>query len=320
MKPGRRPLTVIVFGLATAAAFEAMTVLETQDKAIRAVSPWQDDPYDAMVSLAQVTVPMLALAIGLRLLAWRAPGAPERGQQMMRAVGAMMALVGLTAAFEWAAVAAGAHAPARTAWTGFLIGTLAVVSILTASVAVLLARYRSPEGSRGAWTHDWLGDVFLPAARVPGLRRAATPAVATWVRRRAMTVFVALSALAAAVIIGGLAIGEGWRDPLLIGWAFLVETTANLAFCLLSNAVAGFIARPRRHPAEMPVVAGCIAIQIATAFRDPIWSLFTARRLDSVPLLITLTFGAGLIVAAAVAVARAIRRRPVRASALGVRR
>ena len=70
---GLRP---IVTGLGTAVLFEALTVLETQDKTVRAASPWQDDPYDAVVSLAQFTVPILAVVLGLRLLAWRSPGGP----------------------------------------------------------------------------------------------------------------------------------------------------------------------------------------------------------------------------------------------------
>ncbi|MFJ9151976.1 hypothetical protein ACIRP7_28860 [Streptomyces sp. NPDC102270] len=92
---GWAPSAVVWVALGAAAAFEALTVLETQDKTVRAASPWQDDPYDVMVSLVQFTVPMLALVIALRLLAWRAPGGADRARQTLRAAGVMLTLAGL---------------------------------------------------------------------------------------------------------------------------------------------------------------------------------------------------------------------------------
>jgi hypothetical protein len=289
----RQHARAVVLGcLGGAAVFEVLTVVATQDKAIRAVSPWQDDPYDAVVSLAQLTVPMLGLVIALRLLAWRAPGGPDRVRQTVRAAGTMTALVGLTLAFEWAALALREHAPSWNGRTGALVGGLAASTALTAVLAVLLIRYRSPRGP--AWRHDWLGDVAYLCRWVPLLRRAATPAAEAWVRRRAMTVFVAVSLFAAAGTVGALAVGEGWTDPLLIAWAVAVVATADLAFCLISNAVAGFVARPERTPRrrviEAAVLAGCVAIQVATAFRDALWP----GSVTSVPLLVALTMGAGI--------------------------
>jgi hypothetical protein len=59
-------------------------------------------------------------------------------------------------------------------------------------------------------------------------------------------------------------------------------------------------------------VTGCIAIQVATALRDPIWSLFTGRPVTSVPALIALTFGAGLLVGVLAAAVPAARHGPPR--------
>lgn len=284
--------------LGTAGVFEALTVFATQDKTVRAASPWQDDPYDAVVSLAQFTVPMLGVVIALRLFAWRAPGGPDRVQQTIRAAAAMTALVGITLIFEWAAIIAGAHAASWGAWTSVLIGGLVVASLLTAVITVLLVRRRAPRGSSSRWRHDWLGDIVLVCRWVPVVRHWATPAVAAWIRRRAMTVFVTLSVLAAAVTIGFLAVGERWTDPLLIAWALVVETTSNLAFCLVCNRVAGFIARPPltrpRSTAEASLLAGCVTLQVATAFRDALWPVFGTGPLTSVPAVVALTLGAGL--------------------------
>jgi hypothetical protein len=302
---GRPVPAAIVMSLGTAGLFEAVTVLATQDRAVRAASPWQDDPYDAVVSLAQFTVPMLALVIALRLPAWRSPGGPDRLQQTMRAAGAMAALIGLAAGFEWASVIAGAHASSWGRWTSVLIAGLVAASAFTVVVVALLVRGRRPLGSAARWRHDWLGDVLLICRRFPVLRRVASLRAAGWVRRHAMAVFTVVSMAAAAVIAGALAAGEGWTDPVLIGWAVGVTATSNLAFCVISNAIAGFIARPPRTPrrrvVETSAIAGCLAIQVAAAFRDALWRAISGRSLTSVAALVGLTLGAGLLTAAVTA-------------------
>ncbi|MER6121800.1 hypothetical protein ABT173_03695 [Streptomyces sp. NPDC001795] len=296
---GRAASPVVLASLGTAGVFEALTLLATQDKTVRAASPWQDDPYDVVVSLTQFTVPMLALVIALRLLAWQAPGGADRARQTVRAVGAMTALVGLTVVSEWAAVIAGTPAPVPGTWTSVLISGLVASSILTAVSAVLLVRWRRRWGPSGRWRYDWLGDAVFVCRRIPVLRRCAGPHAAAWVRRRAMTVFVTLSTLAAAAVTIAQAVGERWTDPLLIAWFLIVVATSDLAFCVISNAVAGFIARPprtrTRRIAEVSVVAGCVAISAATAFRDALWPLFGTGSLTSVPAMAALTLGAGLV-------------------------
>jgi hypothetical protein len=287
---------VIPASLCTAVVFEALTVFATQDKTVRAASPWQDDPYDVLVSFSQFTVPMLALAIGIRLLAWRAPGGEDREQQTVRAAVAMTAIITLTLAFEWAALLDGAHDADRNSWTTVLIGGLVATSALTVAVAVPLLRRLG----RRTWRDDWLGDVLYLCQRIPVLRRWAKPEFAAWVRRHAMGVFVTLSFLAAVGIIGALAVGEQWTDPLLIGWALAIETSSNLVFCVISNAVAGFIARPPRsrlrRRVEMAVVVACIAAQVTTAFRDTIWGALGRGAVTTVPTLVGLTIGTGVAI------------------------
>jgi hypothetical protein len=166
------------------------------------------------------------------------------------------------------------------------------------AAAAALVRCRSLRGPSGSWRHDWLGDAVFICRRIPVLRRWVGPDATAWVRRRAMTVFVVLSMLAAAAVTGAQAIDERWTDPLLIAWFLLVAATSNLAFCEISNAVAGFLARPPRtrlrRIGEASVVAGCVAISVATAFRDVLWPVFGSGSLTSVPALVALTLGAGL--------------------------
>jgi hypothetical protein len=120
-----------------------------------------------------------------------------------------------------------------------------------------------------------------------------------------MTVFAAASLLASAGVIGALAVGERWTSPLLIGWAVVAEFTAFLAFCLVANAAAGFIARPprtrARRAAESGAVAGGAAVQAAIAFHDPLWHLMRGSPLTSVPGLAVLTLSPGAVAALAAA-------------------
>lgn len=316
---GDRPLTgtvgAVAASLGAAAVFEVLTVLETQDQAVRAASPWRDDPYNTAVSLAVFTVPALALLIGLRLLAWWCPGGYDRGRQLLRAAAVMTALAGLTAACEWAAVAVRAHRSSWSGRTGLLIAGLAAQTLLLAVAVALLARRRRPRGYPAGWQHDWLADVTEACALIPVVRRWPARRAAGWVRRHAMRVFAAASLLAAAGVTGALAVGERWTSPLLIGWAVTAETAAFLAFCVISNAVACFIARPPRSPArraaEAAVVSGGVAVQLAIAFHDPLWHLVRGRPLASASDLAVLTLGPGAAAALAAAAFRLWRlRRP----------
>jgi hypothetical protein len=103
--------------------------------------------------------------------------------------------------------------------------------------------------------------------------------------------------VAAAGVTGALAVAERWTSPLLIGWAAVAETAAFFAFCVISNAIAGFIARPARarvwRVAEAAAVSGGVAIQVTIAFRDAMWHLIGGGPLTSVPELAGLTLGAG---------------------------
>ncbi|RMI35308.1 hypothetical protein [Nocardia stercoris] len=51
--------------------FVALTWTTTQAKSVRAVSPWQTDPYDVVVSFTEFVVPALLSLMALRMLVWR---------------------------------------------------------------------------------------------------------------------------------------------------------------------------------------------------------------------------------------------------------
>jgi hypothetical protein len=116
-------------------SFTTFAWLTTQNHAIRAGSPWQDDPYDAVVSFTEFLVPTLIVLIGARALLWR-PHQPQplfRVAQMLRAARVCSLLVAGTVATDGVAAALHADHQYRKANTPWLIASLALIAALTAA-------------------------------------------------------------------------------------------------------------------------------------------------------------------------------------------
>ena len=134
--------------------------------------------------------------------------------------------------------------------------------------------------------------------------------MAAWVRRHDRLVFLTASVMAAGGIVGALAYGEGWTDPLLIGWALAVEVTCYYAFCVLTNAVLGFIHRPvRDRRTERAVVIASVSFQAAVALHGQLEPLAGFGSPDGVPRLVQVTLGPALLVFVLAVVL--VRLRPV---------
>jgi len=305
--PNQRPAAVAIrSGLAVAMLFELITGPETQFRAAWSASPWRQDPYHTAVLLAQVTTPMLVVAVLLRLAVRSPAGQAEREQQLVRATGITIALIALALCSEWASVVAD---PARQRWragTGLEVVGLGLCTAFSLLVTQLLWRARSEHGATQRWRHDWLADGAILIERLTGLGRRRGPQVVEQLRRHTSAVFLAASMLAAAAGTAAQAFGEGITDLRLIAWNFLAITAALSAFCFTSNAIVGFIARPprsrTRQTVERGVVAGGIAVLVAIAFHDPLWSLVGRGQLTAGGL-IALTSGAGGLAATLAAVA-----------------
>jgi hypothetical protein len=304
---GRAAGAAIGASLVAGGVFVALTVLADQDVAGRAALPWRADPYHTAIGLAELVVPALALAIVVRLFVWRAPGGPDRAQQTVRAAGTMTALVGAALAFEWAAVIGATDAGRHPAP---LVG-LGVTSLLVAVATVLLVRSRRPAGAARRWRRDWLGDAALACRWTPLPRSWTSPPAVDAVRRHALALFVGASGLAGAALAGAQSIGEQLTDPLLIGWYFVVATVSLTAFCLVGNAVAGFVVRPApgriRRAVEAALVTGGSTSLLAVAFRDPARAAVGLGPVTSVPTMAWLTLGTGLGVAVLTAAALLLR-------------
>jgi predicted outer membrane lipoprotein len=264
--------------------FEVFLVVGIQDKALLVVTPWQDDPFHTWVSLALFALPMLLTVTAVRMagpwLPWGRSGAAGRRRDLVRAGLVMTAFDATTALVCWLAVLLRADHALWTGRTTWLVGALALLTVPVPIVAWTGLRcLRRLPVERDA---DWVGDV-LPAA------------LATWVRRNDRLVFLAASVVAAVGIIGALAYGERWTDPLLIGWGLGVEVACYYAFCVLTNAALGFVDRPMRdRRTERAFVVGSLAGLTAVAWHDQLAAWLGLAPLD-VGHLVEVTGGAGLL-------------------------
>src|SRR3569833_2466803 len=78
-----------------AAQFTLFSAASTQARTLRDLSPWQDDPYDGVVSFTHLLVPALALVVAIRT-AGRRPGTAPR--DLLRGGRALIGMVAVTAA------------------------------------------------------------------------------------------------------------------------------------------------------------------------------------------------------------------------------
>lgn len=293
----------LVASIALATAFEGFLVLCTQDTAVMAVTPWQDDPYHAWVSLVVFALPMLLAVVALRSvgawLPWGLSSSPSRKRDLVKAGLVTTAFVGATALDCWLAVALQEH---RSLWDVRTTWLLVALAVMTVAVpAVVRLGVRDLQAMPRERDSDWVGDV-LPER------------LATWVRRHDRTVFLTASLVAAIGIIGALAYGERWTDPLLIAWALVVEVSCYYAFCVLTNAVLGFIERPQRdRRTEHAVVVGSLAFQAAVALHNQLEPVVGFGSPDGVERLVQVTVLPGLLAfLVALAVLRLTPGRPVR--------
>ncbi len=295
----------IASSVLAAAAFVAFAAVTTQLKEVRAGSPWQNDPYNTVVSFSEFAVPALAVSILLRCTLNRHhdPVPRFRVEQLVRGSVVCTVLIAGTAVVDWIGVAVLAD---RALWDGttrWLIGALAAISAL-AAVGLLLgsraARTLRPVAHSGTGG-DWLDDA-RELLRRNGLGRLLSDQAVGLVRRHLLPAAGLLSLIAAGGVVGASAVGEGWTDPALIGYTLGVAWTSYFAFCLICNAAMRIAARPPisqlRHAVEISAIAGCLGVQVAVAFNNSIPAML-GRRGD------TATVGQLVVVTAAVAVVAA---------------
>jgi hypothetical protein len=220
--------------LLAAALFEGFAFVTTQVRSLRAHSPWQDDPYDAVVSFTVFFVPLLCALCVVRVQLFRRaqPVGVQRVRDVLRACWVVLAMAGATYAVDWLSVGLGADRSTWTAATPVLIGLLAAATaVLLGSAAALSAASRQPGLSAPGGTRqpvDWAGDVVAVAdlwsLRLGPIGEAAAP-VRTWLRagvlqgrwgvRRHPVLWAAAAALAFGLLLALTAAREEGLSPVL---------------------------------------------------------------------------------------------------------
>ena len=303
--------------LLVAAALIVFVLLTKQVRAVEAHVPWRDDPYDAVVSFSMFAVPVLAVARLLRAPACRREQVMplSRVLDLLRAAWLIAVTVSATVLAAWISVALRID---ETAWNGLTalgIAALALLSVLTASVLLLVRRalIALPMTSRVANSSpDWIDDIVLVARRGTvrlGPLRDPAGRVLYWAETRlagVMRAHAVWSAALAALLFGAaLAVSQAREDgiaPVLLlflgvgacfMFAFLVIAGVHLRLVRSTHTAHG-----RTLIGIHAVVAGCAAVPVALAFRDALWGRSGVA---------VLLIAAAVIVAVAVFTAESLR-------------
>jgi hypothetical protein len=141
MAVSRDPMTRTTRRAANAAALSVILYavlwgLTTQVDAIRAVSPFADDPWDAVASYASIFLPLVAGATWIRSLRHRGPVlAAATGRRIRWGAGLAAAIVMAASGSDIHAIAANGLAP-DAGPAGMMIASLVVGTVVSSAVAV----------------------------------------------------------------------------------------------------------------------------------------------------------------------------------------
>jgi hypothetical protein len=136
--------SALLAAVINAVVFTVFAYVTTQVKAVRHGSPWQDDPYNTVVTFTMFFVPIVTALIVLRIPLCRRdePLPLHRATQLLRAAVVSALLLSATSVTDWAAVLARADHPLWNSRTPWLIGALALMSVSAGLNWVVLARTR----------------------------------------------------------------------------------------------------------------------------------------------------------------------------------
>jgi hypothetical protein len=277
----------LVVTAVSAVVFTVFAFVTTQVKVVRAVSPWQDDPYDAVVTFTLFFVPGLSVVTALRtLLCRRAQPLPVyRIEQILRAGVLVLALIEITVLSDWIALVLRADRQLWSDRTPLLVLALAIVTVLAATSHVLARRTRTMTPRQRLDDGDWLDDVIVgvdvlaagraaDASRFGGLRRLLL-VVVSFTRAHFVVMTALGSAVVSGLVIGQLAVAEGSANALLIVVEAVVFAGGTFGFVMIADAWLRLAAAPRRAKhtvARVGSTVAALALPASLAVRDLIWS------------------------------------------------
>jgi predicted dienelactone hydrolase len=300
--------------VAVAAAFTAFAYVTTQVKLLRAGSPWQDDPYDGVVSFTVFLVPALAVLIVARALLLRRREAQplSRVTQLLTASLMCTLLITATVLTHWLAVALRADHPLWNDGTPWLIAALTPLTVV-GLVALGLQRrayQRLPARDPGQTGGDWLDDLALLAATVTerfGLRGAVSRSGIEFVRAHVVALAATAALAAGLLVMTAHTVGEGWTSLLFFLTGTAIGAGGFFGFAMVCNAVlriavpelAGRVRLERlRRAARAAATAGALAMPTSAVLRDGIWTAVGAGGQTSAVTQLALITSTGALVGA----------------------
>ncbi len=249
-----------VAGLAVV-AFAVLSLTTTQIAPIRAVVPWADDPYDAVVWSAMLLVSLSVVVTWIRSVRYRGtteiPAAARR--RIHRGVGLAVAAVLVAVASDTVALAGSGMPDAAPTVTATVVALLAATGMLASAAAVLLlqavrsmGRVAFPPGEPDALDEALAlvqDAATLLRPRAPRESHAldrAVVATAAFLERSRLSPrrHVALAITLVAVAGGGVAVGwhafaEGaWASPVA---AALFAGLAGAGILVVLGGVSGYL-------------------------------------------------------------------------------
>ncbi len=287
--PLRAPVgRAVAATLVTAVVFVVFAWTSKEIRALYGHAPWQNDPYDAVVSFTLFFVPLGAALLVIRALLCRrdAPLPVTRVVGVLRASRVVLAAVLVTLAADWLSVLLRADEETWTATTEGLVVALAIVTLVAGPAAFLVHHaglasrgWRSPAGP------DALADALALGLQwsarlgpVEGPARALVTAVGTHAApllRRHPLAAAALGSLAFGAAICVAAVREEGVAPVL-GLVFGVAFCGMFAFLAAAGSYLGLVRAEQplvgagRRLADAAVLAAA-AVPVALAFRGSLW-------------------------------------------------
>ena len=328
--PRRERVGRAVLGtLLTAGSFVAFAYAVKEVRPLASHAPWQDDPYDTVVSFAIFLVPLAASLVGLRALPCRRGSALPlaRIADVMRSCRVVLAAVSVTLVTDWLSVGLRADAGAWNVTTGLLVAALSLTTVMACwTTSTLRSAARDipllPTGDVGP---DALADAITLAkggSRRLGPLGPPARALLSWLERRAAPRVrrhpVGVAALFAAcfgmAITSGAALEEGGGPVLAL--FFVVGTCGIYAFTIAAGAYLGVVRadRPLRGPRRSLALASVLAaaaIPLALAFRGMLWGSIGRTAADAgLDDLFVLVAVAGLAIFVGALVLAVVAQRP----------
>ena len=334
----RRPALgrAVWWTLVAAGVFVAFALVAKGFRPFHIHAPWQDDPYDAVVSFTICLVPLAAGLVVLRTLLCRRdeplPAARIRG--LVRASWVVLDLILVTVAADWTSLLLRVDEDSWTTTTAVLVVTLAVTTTMALGAAWQLRR--APHGVLDASVDragpDALADASTLARRWSrwlGPLRPTADALLSWlddvlapiVRRHPIGAAGLVSAVFGVAVASSNAVEDGLGPQL--GLFVGVAACGMYAFVVPAGAYLGVVRaeppiRGTRRRVIDASVAAALAVPLALAFRSSLWWLLgTSDASAGFADLALLVSAAALLVFLGVLGSGGHRPRPPRSPAVG---